>query len=67
MMSGLLGCAEVGDFDEDRNRATYLESTSLLWQANEKVKTDTWGERNIWLSKLGLAVLCPMTGALGQL
>ena len=30
MMPGLLGCSEVGDFDEDRDGATYLESTSLL-------------------------------------
>ena len=57
MMSGLFGCAEVGDFDEDRNGATYLESTCLLWQADEEVKTDTGGERKIWLSTLGLVVL----------
>ena len=62
MMSGLLGCAEVGGFDEDRNGATCLESTSLPWQAEEKVETDTGGERKIWLSRLGLAVLCSMNG-----
>ena len=45
MMSGCLGRAEVGDFDEDRNGATYPESTSLLWRADEKEKTDTGGER----------------------
>ena len=66
MMSGLLGCAEVGDFDEDRDGATYLESTSLLWQADEKVKTDTGRERKIWLSTLDLAVLCHMMGHWGN-
>ena len=65
MMSGLLGCAKVGGLDEDRNGATCLESTSLLWQADEQIKTDTGRERKVWLSTLGLAVLCPMMGHWG--
>ena len=67
MMPGLLGCAEVVDFDEDRDGATYLESTSLLWQADEKVKTDTGEKESTWVSRLGLAVLCPMMGHWGQM
>ena len=62
MMSGLLGCAKVGGFDEDGNGATCLESTFLTWRADEKVKTDTGRERQVLLSRLGLAVLCPVMG-----